>query len=93
MLKTINSTFVAFTDLVFSYRLGAFGFLASEELRADNKADGGVGNYAIRDQITAYEWVKKNIAAWGGDPTKITAMGHSAGAGQHSIVSLSKMLS
>jgi hypothetical protein len=65
-----------------SYRLGAFGFLASDAIRQDNEAAGdqGFGNYGIRDQLLAYEWVKQNIKAFGGDPNRVTGMGESAGS-------------
>ena len=65
-----------------SYRLGILGFLASSALKEDNAKAGdmGVGNYGIRDQLLAYEWVKKHIHAFGGDATRITAMGESAGS-------------
>ncbi|PMD62990.1 alpha/beta-hydrolase [Hyaloscypha bicolor E] len=65
-----------------NYRLGAFGFLASTAIREDNEAagDSGVGNYGIRDQLLAYEWVKKNIKAFGGDPNRVTGWGESAGS-------------
>ncbi|KAF3030899.1 hypothetical protein E8E15_011313 [Penicillium rubens] len=58
-----------------NYRLAAFGFLDSEEVRAE-----GNTNLALRDQRTAMRWVKKNIKAFGGDPSKITIWGESAGA-------------
>ncbi|RAO73254.1 uncharacterized protein BHQ10_009266 [Talaromyces amestolkiae] len=65
-----------------NYRLGIFGFLASDALKEDNKAAGdeGVGNYGVRDQILAFEWVAKNIKSFGGDPSRITAVGQSAGS-------------
>ncbi|KAJ5460938.1 Alpha/Beta hydrolase protein [Penicillium daleae] len=65
-----------------NYRLGAFGFLASKEIQEDNKqaGDHGFGNYGLRDQLLAYEWIKKNIRAFGGDPSRVTAAGHSAGS-------------
>lgn len=65
-----------------SYRLGPFGFLASKDIQQDNEAAGdqGCGNYGSRDQLVAYEWVKKNIAAFGGDPERVTGMGESAGS-------------
>jgi carboxylesterase type B len=65
-----------------SYRLGAFGFLASEELKRDNAeaGDHGFGNYGLRDQLVAYGWVEKNIEAFGGDPNRITGIGESAGS-------------
>ncbi|KAK0105613.1 hypothetical protein ONS95_004143 [Cadophora gregata] len=55
-----------------NYRLGIFGFLASDEL-------GLPGNYALKDQACAFQWVQKNIAGFGGDPNRITAAGESAG--------------
>ncbi|KAJ6560950.1 cholinesterase [Mycena sp. CBHHK59/15] len=57
-----------------NYRLGALGFLA---------LDDGVtnGNYGLADQITALEWVHSHIASFGGDPSRVTIFGQSAGAG------------
>ncbi|KAF3935004.1 Acetylcholinesterase [Dactylellina cionopaga] len=59
----------------FNYRLGSFGFLAT-----DKEGAGITGNYGIGDQITALKWVSLNIAAFGGDPSRITISGDSAGA-------------
>ncbi|WP_433163410.1 carboxylesterase/lipase family protein [Kribbella sp. CA-247076] len=56
------------------YRLGAFGFLASPLLGH------GSGNYGLEDQQAALRWVRKNAAAFGGDPRNVTLMGESAGA-------------
>ena len=61
------------------YRLGVFGFLASEEL-AEESPDGTTGNYGLLDQIKALEWVRDNIAAFGGDPDNVTLIGESAGS-------------
>ncbi len=61
------------------YRLGVFGFLATEELRAESD-NGTTGNYGLLDQIKALEWVQKNIAAFGGDPDNVTLAGESAGS-------------
>jgi len=61
------------------YRLGVFGFLASPELTKES-AHHASGNYALMDQIAALQWVRDNIAAFGGDATKVTIAGQSAGA-------------
>jgi para-nitrobenzyl esterase len=60
-----------------AYRLGAFGFLAHPELSTEQ--GGHSGNYGLLDQIAGLEWVKKNIAAFGGDPQRVTIFGESAG--------------
>src|SRR5258706_15284032 len=59
-----------------NYRLGILGFLASEALA---EPDGGLGNYGLRDQIAALQWVHRNIAVFGGDPANVTLFGESAG--------------
>ncbi len=61
------------------YRLGVFGFLADEELAAESE-NGTTGNYGLLDQIKALEWVKENIAAFGGNPDDVTLSGESAGS-------------
>ncbi|KAJ7505884.1 Alpha/Beta hydrolase protein [Mycena galericulata] len=58
-----------------NYRLSAFGFLASKEVRA-----AGVGNLGLQDQRQAFRWVQKYISSFGGDPTRVTIWGESAGA-------------
>src|SRR6185436_984069 len=60
------------------YRLGAFGFLAHPELSAESDHHVS-GNYGLLDMIAALRWVQKNIAAFGGDPGKVTVFGESAG--------------
>ena len=62
-----------------NYRLGIFGFLAHPELTAESPTHSS-GNYGLMDQHAALVWVKKNIAAFGGDPDKITIGGESAGS-------------
>jgi para-nitrobenzyl esterase len=61
-----------------NYRLGVFGFLASEDLAKEN--GGHAGNYGLMDMATALRWVKANIGAFGGDPGNVTIFGESAGS-------------
>ena len=60
-----------------NYRLGPLGFLCLPELSAEA---GHTGNYGLYDQLCALQWVHDNIAAFGGDPDRVTLMGQSAGA-------------
>ena len=62
-----------------NYRLGVFGFMAHPELTKESPKKAS-GNYGFLDQAAALRWVKKNIAAFGGDPNKITIAGESAGS-------------
>ena len=61
-----------------NYRLGRFGFFAFPALRRERPEE-TKGNYAYMDQIAALQWVKRNIAAFGGDPNNVTIFGFSAG--------------
>lgn len=61
-----------------NYRLGVFGYFAHRGLSAESP-DGVSGNYGVLDQIAALQWVKRNIAAFGGDPANVTIAGESAG--------------
>ena len=61
-----------------NYRLGIFGFYASPELSAESPEHVS-GNQGILDQIAALRWVRANIAAFGGDPDRVTIMGNSSG--------------
>ena len=72
-----GARFSAEQDIVLvscNYRLGALGFL-------DTRGIGGVANCGLRDAIAALEWVRDNIAAFGGDPERVTVFGESAGGG------------
>ena len=62
-----------------NYRLGPFGYLAHPELSAESPQHSS-GNYGVLDQIAALRWVQKNIAAFGGDPNRVTIFGESAGS-------------
>jgi len=61
-----------------AYRVGQLGFLAHPELSAENP-DHSSGNYGLLDMIAGLKWIQKNIAAFGGDPDKVTIFGESAG--------------
>ena len=60
-----------------NYRLGPMGFVCLPQLAAEA---GHTGNYGLFDQVAALQWVRANIAAFGGDPDNVTIMGQSAGA-------------
>ncbi|XP_050094035.1 uncharacterized protein LOC126576773 [Anopheles aquasalis] len=59
--------------VTFNYRLGPLGFLSTED-------DSIPGNYGLKDQVTALEWVQQNIHSFGGDPKRVTIVGYSAGS-------------
>jgi para-nitrobenzyl esterase len=62
-----------------NYRLGIFGFLSHPDLTKES-AHHASGNYGLLDQVAALGWVQKNIAAFGGDPRRVTIAGESAGS-------------
>ena len=62
-----------------NYRLGVFGYFSHPELSRES-AHHASGNYGTLDQIAALQWVKRNIEAFGGDPSRVTIIGQSAGA-------------
>ncbi len=63
-----------------NYRLNVFGFLAHPALSAESP-HGASGNYGLLDMVAALEWVRDNIATFGGDPGRVTIFGESAGGG------------
>src|SRR5688572_19878509 len=65
--------------VTFNYRVGAFGFFAHPELTKESGRNAS-GNQAMADSIATLQWVKNNIAAFGGDPNNVTIFGESAGA-------------
>jgi len=75
-----------------NYRLGPLGFVCLPQLAEEA---GFTGNYGLFDQLTAIQWIKRNIASFGGNPDNITIMGQSAGAmsvQQHCLSPLSEGL-
>ena len=97
---TIGSTSVSLYDgknfakkgvilVSIAYRLGAFGFMAHPELTSEQ--GGHSGNYGLLDQIAGLQWVKKNIAQFGGDPNRVTIFGESAGGISVSMLSASPL--
>lgn len=66
--------------VLLQYRLGALGWLALREL-SEESANGTSGNQAVLDLVAGLRWVKENISAFGGDPSRVTIAGQSAGAG------------
>jgi len=73
-----------------AYRLGVLGFLAHPELTAESPYHAS-GNYGLLDQLAALKWIKNNITAFGGDTTKITIFGESAGAHTASMLTASPL--
>ena len=73
-----------------NYREGVFGFFAHPELTAASEYKGS-GNFGFLDQVAAIKWVKENIAAFGGDPDKITIVGESAGSFSVSLLMCSPL--
>src|SRR4029079_16841813 len=65
--------------LTVNYRLGIFGFYAHPELTKESPHHAS-GNYGLLDQSAALKWVRQNIAAFGGDPLRVTIAGESAGS-------------
>ncbi|MBQ6560638.1 MAG: carboxylesterase family protein, partial [Erysipelotrichaceae bacterium] len=72
-----------------AYRLGVFGFYADEELITESQHH-TTGNYGLLDMIKALEWVRDNIACFGGDPANVTLAGESAGSAAVSALCTSR---
>jgi para-nitrobenzyl esterase len=68
-----------------AYRVGPFGWLALPALTTESPHHSS-GNYGLEDQVAALEWVKRNIASFGGDPSRVTIAGQSAGAASMSML-------
>ena len=73
LINTNDNDFIA---VVIQYRLGAFGFLSSEDVKREGRLNAG-----LLDQRFALRWVQAHIRRFGGDPNKVTIAGESAGAG------------
>jgi para-nitrobenzyl esterase len=73
-----------------AYRLGRLGFLAHPELSAESD-HGASGHYGLLDQIRGLEWVRENIAAFGGDPDCVTVFGASAGSASVNLLTASPL--
>ncbi|WAT18909.1 carboxylesterase family protein [Aurantiacibacter sp. MUD11] len=69
--------------VTFNYRVGSLGFFAHPELTAEH---GASGNQALGDSIAALQWVQDNIAAFGGDPSRVTIFGESAGSAMNAAL-------
>jgi para-nitrobenzyl esterase len=72
-----------------NYRLGLLGFFAHPELSGESPTHTS-GNYGLSDQLEALRWVKRNIAAYGGDPDNVTIFGESAGSWAVSLLTATR---
>jgi len=73
-----------------NYRVGVFGFLAHPALTAESPQHAS-GNYGFLDAVAALQWVRANIAAFGGDPARVTAFGESAGGAVAALLLISPL--
>ena len=73
-----------------NYRIARFGFFAHPALTAETPK-GALGNYGFLDQLAALQWVKRNAAAFGGDPANVTIFGESAGGGSVNALMISPL--
>lgn len=76
--------------ITINYRVGALGFLAHPELAAESPQHAS-GNYGLLDQVAALEWVRDNVAAFGGDSRRVTVSGQSAGAISVALLTVSPL--
>ena len=76
--------------VTFNYRLGPLGFLATPALSAESSHHVS-GNYGLLDMVAALEWVHRNIAAFGGDPARVTLAGQSSGGGSVGFLDMSPL--
>lgn len=89
-LMDVESFINEYPDVVFvsfNYRLGIFGFIDFSEIPGGESCP-DTSNLGLLDQIAALKWVKENIAAFGGDPDRITAMGFESGASSISLLTV-----
>jgi para-nitrobenzyl esterase len=75
-----------------NYRVGLFGFFAHPALTSESEHHAS-GNYGLLDQIAAFEWIRENIATFGGNPNRVTAIGVSAGSASISLLMTSPLSS
>lgn len=90
--KVYEGKGIAQKDCVYvsvNFRLGLFGFYASDELVAEDST--AAGNYAVLDWIASLKWIQENIEKFGGDPNNVTIMGQSAGAGAVNMLTISPL--
>ncbi|WP_307161254.1 carboxylesterase/lipase family protein [Streptomyces rishiriensis] len=76
--------------VTFNHRVGAFGGLVHPELSAET-GHGGSGNWGVLDTVAALRWIRRNIAAFGGDPERVTLAGWSHGSSFVNILMISKL--
>lgn len=76
--------------VTYNHRVGAFGNLAHPALSSEG-GHGGSGNWGVRDTVAALRWIRRNIAAFGGDPERVTLAGWSHGSSFVNILMISKL--
>ena len=76
----------------FNYRVGRFGTFLLPQLVAEDPGNRAAGNYGYMDQLAALKWIKRNIAAFGGDPDNVTLIGESAGGASVNTMLTSPMV-